>query len=847
MAHAYDVRKKAAEDGSVLALGDGEVGVLLRARYGRKGEWYDLTDYVSVKVARGGLRVAVTPEMVSEATRGAEAAPATTYVRTLHVTYATLASLRVSVEASCEEVEGLYSIAGVYQGMPLFMSPDCCTLYFEAASKTWRLANRRNEVIFESVDHPNDAAGAAPSAPGGSSRSLQRLPLRSSTSAASVASEAAPPLPTVPLPSIATGWKLVSKGRAYRGHTLLAVRPDADVAAVRAWYAASLGSMKENGAQQQGTMNRLAQPKATVEKFKNESKTRRLMNMNQLSQRPKFTMTTLFPTSKSFNEGGHPEQKIKKPSPGDDWSQMVRDGGADRDILWLYVSVDVMTKAKEGQLSLQNVQEIVGKAQRAISKLLGAHGVKQYTSKASAEASGYYNTTDVTALSTPPQGVMIAGAGQPVGSVVRPSSPKAPGSPKGANQGSGFSVRIAQQTLTSEATMRPQSPTSRQHVKDMIKAPQRFGILCDIITTRRCVYTGSPHLIASSIYEFIEQKYPISVRFAFVGITDNASKRVARDMFYKGALPVEQGGSGKNVILHNPLRANTPPLALVDNEHQYAVNPYADYEREYYRGLGEERRMQREKIRKDRYETPKYVAPLPPSWLAKAEARLEKLKAREEAKEAERSGQYIEHCPRCWMRSPSPGSRGRSQETPMCRTEARPQSPPRTPSPQSPPGTAVTRLGDDVVSQGATSAGGLMSEESGMYSQRGRSPGAHPKFLEASAFSGVGDASWLSPSIGASRQASVASSAGSRCPSARGSPKQELSMFLRSARRRSRLAQIREFEAEEQTAKEAVGWRRAAFDRVIALATKSHHPTVQSIPAVQPDPSAPQAGKNEDD
>ena len=83
--------------------------------------------------------------------------------------------------------------------------------------------------------------------------------------------------------------------------------------------------------------------------------------------------------------------------------------------------------------------------------------------------------------------------------------------------------------------------TRRKDVRAMLRDERRYGLLVDIISTRRTVMAGTPHATATAIYRHCEEKYPIYVKFAFVGITDNGTKRVARDIFSGGRVPVAAG------------------------------------------------------------------------------------------------------------------------------------------------------------------------------------------------------------------------------------------------------------------------------------------------------------------
>ena len=73
--------------------------------------------------------------------------------------------------------------------------------------------------------------------------------------------------------------------------------------------------------------------------------------------------------------------------------------------------------------------------------------------------------------------------------------------------------------------------THREDVRRMVRDVERFGVLIDLIATKRNILSGVPHQLANQMYLFLEERYPVSVKFAFVGITDNATKLVAKSLF----------------------------------------------------------------------------------------------------------------------------------------------------------------------------------------------------------------------------------------------------------------------------------------------------------------------------
>eukprot|EP01065_Artemidia_motanka_P018312 TRINITY_DN21631_c0_g1_i1.p1 TRINITY_DN21631_c0_g1~~TRINITY_DN21631_c0_g1_i1.p1 ORF type:complete len:295 (+),score=95.22 TRINITY_DN21631_c0_g1_i1:55-885(+) len=57
----------------------------------------------------------------------------------------------------------------------------------------------------------------------------------------------------------------------------------------------------------------------------------------------------------------------------------------------------------------------------------------------------------------------------------------------------------------------------------------RAAVIFDVVTTRRNLSHGEQ--IGKAIYRFIDEHYDKDVAFAFVGLTDNTARRVARDIF----------------------------------------------------------------------------------------------------------------------------------------------------------------------------------------------------------------------------------------------------------------------------------------------------------------------------
>lgn len=173
--------------------------------------------------------------------------------------------------------------------------------------------------------------------------------------------------------------------------------------------------------------------------------------------------------------------------------------------------------------------------------------------------------------------------------------------------------RLVERLLAEHGVKPVNDLTSRREVRAMLRSPRRFGVLIDIVATRRNILSGSPHDTAMSIYRMVDERYPILVKFVFVGITDNGTKRVARDVF---------GAAGSGI-----------PFGAVDAEHLYVVHPKGD-EGDAMRARGEDEQRHREAERIRRHCTPKYVPPPPPEWLKRV---LERKAAAAAAAEAAKS------------------------------------------------------------------------------------------------------------------------------------------------------------------------------------------------------------------
>eukprot|EP01065_Artemidia_motanka_P007322 TRINITY_DN13627_c0_g1_i1.p1 TRINITY_DN13627_c0_g1~~TRINITY_DN13627_c0_g1_i1.p1 ORF type:complete len:982 (+),score=261.70 TRINITY_DN13627_c0_g1_i1:55-3000(+) len=211
------------------------------------------------------------------------------------------------------------------------------------------------------------------------------------------------------------------------------------------------------------------------------------------------------------------------------------------------------------------------------------------------------------------------------------------------------------------------APTSRRDVRQLIRSGERYGVLMDILATRRYIWSGEPHKVAADVYAYLDEHYAVLVKFVLVGITDNASKRVARDMFCLDRLPPEQGGPerfvtsalNKTTDRRKFKHAAPPPMDGIDNEHQYVVFPHSDWERCEIVKRGEKWRRDKEQQRHDRYFTPKWNseqggAEPPPHWLlALEEKRAEQEERLVQAADAARRAR-IEEVRRRQAATPDP-------------------------------------------------------------------------------------------------------------------------------------------------------------------------------------------------
>jgi hypothetical protein len=92
----------------------------------------------------------------------------------------------------------------------------------------------------------------------------------------------------------------------------------------------------------------------------------------------------------------------------------------------------------------------------------------------------------------------------------------------------------------------------------------RCGIIFDIVSTSRVIASGIPHQVGSYIYDYIDQAHynVVSLKFVFVGITDNVNCCAARDVFCR-----DDRLNGKYI------GDTKRPFDALDNVHMFTVQP----------------------------------------------------------------------------------------------------------------------------------------------------------------------------------------------------------------------------------------------------------------------------------
>lgn len=176
------------------------------------------------------------------------------------------------------------------------------------------------------------------------------------------------------------------------------------------------------------------------------------------------------------------------------------------------------------------------------------------------------------------------------------------------------------------------SNANRKDIRAMVRTGTRFGVLVDIIATRRNILSGVPHELANFVYKFLEAEYPVSVRFIFVGITDNATKLVAKDIF-------DSRGGG---------RIKRLSFGDIDGDHLFVAYP-RENAAEALRERGVMEREQKELEHRMRTWTPKYVPPLEPTWMKGARREVARAKAFLQSADRESAhSSWKGKCSRCW-------------------------------------------------------------------------------------------------------------------------------------------------------------------------------------------------------
>jgi hypothetical protein len=176
------------------------------------------------------------------------------------------------------------------------------------------------------------------------------------------------------------------------------------------------------------------------------------------------------------------------------------------------------------------------------------------------------------------------------------------------------------------------SAANRKDVRSMVRDGARFGVLVDIVATRRNILTGVPHELADFVYKYLEAEYPITVRFVLVGITDNATKLVAKDIFDSRG-----GGRLKRLTFND-----------IDGDHLFVAYP-RENAAQALRERGVKERERKELEHRLRTWTPKYTPPSEPSWMSGA--RIQVARTKEFLDSAESKCDHYSwrgHCARCW-------------------------------------------------------------------------------------------------------------------------------------------------------------------------------------------------------
>eukprot|EP01006_Ploeotia_vitrea_P021637 TRINITY_DN54061_c0_g1_i1.p1 TRINITY_DN54061_c0_g1~~TRINITY_DN54061_c0_g1_i1.p1 ORF type:complete len:644 (+),score=37.64 TRINITY_DN54061_c0_g1_i1:66-1997(+) len=160
-------------------------------------------------------------------------------------------------------------------------------------------------------------------------------------------------------------------------------------------------------------------------------------------------------------------------------------------------------------------------------------------------------------------------------------------------------------------------PTDGLKKREIEKIQGTYGLLFDIITTRRVILSGEPHKVGTELYRYIWSKYH-TVKFAFIGITDNGSKRVARDVFCKDQLP----NTTEEVYAKYITKSK---FDVLDDDHMYIVFPENDGFIDEIIDVGIEQQEIEKEARDQRYLTQKFVRPEEPDFVKRAKERQKRV------------------------------------------------------------------------------------------------------------------------------------------------------------------------------------------------------------------------------
>eukprot|EP01012_Entosiphon_sulcatum_P041591 TRINITY_DN5545_c0_g1_i1.p1 TRINITY_DN5545_c0_g1~~TRINITY_DN5545_c0_g1_i1.p1 ORF type:complete len:292 (+),score=45.33 TRINITY_DN5545_c0_g1_i1:221-1096(+) len=102
-------------------------------------------------------------------------------------------------------------------------------------------------------------------------------------------------------------------------------------------------------------------------------------------------------------------------------------------------------------------------------------------------------------------------------------------------------------------------------VEKLHKLDAKGCLLFDIIATRKHIATMVPHKLGCAIYRYVEERYFTEITTAFVGLTDNTARRVARDVFCK----------------NRELSRIKYAFDIVDNVHMFVIYPPGDSRKDH--------------------------------------------------------------------------------------------------------------------------------------------------------------------------------------------------------------------------------------------------------------------------